>query len=628
MNKVTTTLIASTIFVLFGLQVLAQSYTENFDDITTLNAQGWVMVNNSNLASGEYFQGDATTFAAFNGASDSYIAADYRATSADGNAVFPVSVSLWLISPTRILRNGDEFSFYTRRIDENNDFPDRLQVRLSTNGNGTNVGTTPVSVGTFTEILLDINEDYQNDYPQTWTLQTVTISGLAEPTYGRIAFRYFLDNTGLLYRENGEYIGIDNVEYTSNYTCPTVEMTPASFPNGNIGTAYNINIIQSDLTFNPVFSITNGSLPDGLSLSANGSISGTPTTNGLFSFTVTVENDEGCIGSEDYTILIECPSVTLTSGGDLEEGVAGVAYNETISQTGYTNPAFSVSAGALPTGLSLSSSGIITGTPTVTGDYDFTITVDNGFSCQETEDYSISIVCQANPLSLNLPSLCDSENNYTLVEGLPAGGSYSGIGVTGNTFDVSQGTQDITYELTDAYNCHFSITNTLTVNDNPIVTLTFDPSTVCNTASPFTLTGGLPEGGTYAGAGVSGGNFNPATAGSSSSITYTYVDGNGCSGSANASLQIQNCVGLSTNDLQAISIYPNPSSGIYTVQLNGEDVITDVVVIDMQGRVVQRIGAINTQHATIDITNEPNGIYFLQASINQQIIHVKLEKLN
>ena len=58
-------------------------------------------------------------------------------------------------------------------------FPDRLQVRMSTNGASTNVGSTATGVGDFTTLLLDINPNYTtNCYPNVWTQFTVTLSGL------------------------------------------------------------------------------------------------------------------------------------------------------------------------------------------------------------------------------------------------------------------------------------------------------------------------------------------------------------------------------------------------------------------------------------------------------------------
>ena len=602
----------------------SQSYVEGFDNVAALTAPNWVQVNNSNSPNGTYFQGNPTVFNSNSGATNSYLAVNWNSTS----SLFFATISNWLITPARVLRNGDEYTFYTRA---NGGFPDRLQVRLSTAGQSTNVGTTTTSVGDFTTLLADINPTLTlAGYPTTWTQYTVTISGLSQPIIGRLAFRYFVTDAGSL-GSNGDFIGIDDFTFTSTHTCPTVTMTAGGALTGGVaGQLYSETIEQNELVFLPTFTITGGALPAGLTLNTDGTITGTPTETGVFNFTVTVEDFESCSGSEDYSIEIECPTITMTAGGALSNGVAGETYSGAIThvETLY-NPVFTVTSGDLPDGLTLNADGTITGTPTETGVFTFTVTILDDNLCTANEDYSIEIECPANPISFDaFPTLCDSDDAYTLVEGLPTGGTYSGVGVTAGVFDPSQGTQDITYTYIDEYDCEFFSTSSISVNAGPAVTLNLDVTTICNTASPFTLTGGSPEGGVYSGSGVSGSNFNPATAGASSIITYTVEDGNGCSGSATGTITVQNCVGIGSNELYQLSIYPNPSSGIYTVQLNGEDVITDVVVVDMQGRVVQHIGAINMPHATIDITNEPNGVYFLKSTVNQHVVNVKLEKLN
>ena len=93
-------------------------------------------------------------------------------------------------------------------------FPDRLQVRMSTNGASTDVGTTATSVGDFTNLLLDINPTYLPEgYPRVWTQFTVTLSGIpGGSTLGRLAFRYFVENGGPN-GVNSDYIGIDTVVY-------------------------------------------------------------------------------------------------------------------------------------------------------------------------------------------------------------------------------------------------------------------------------------------------------------------------------------------------------------------------------------------------------------------------------
>ncbi len=186
----------------------SQAISEGFNDITTLAASGWVQTNNSSpIGTTGWGQGDITAFIAQSGPTNSYIAANFENTSGTG------TISNWLISPSRTINNGDVISFYTRKISPD-DYPDRLQVRISLNGTSTNVGTTATSVGDFSTVVLDINPTLITGvYPLTWTLYSVTVSGLPAPTVGRMAFRYFVTGggpTGL----NSDYIGIDNFNYT------------------------------------------------------------------------------------------------------------------------------------------------------------------------------------------------------------------------------------------------------------------------------------------------------------------------------------------------------------------------------------------------------------------------------
>jgi hypothetical protein len=217
------------LFVLAGFTVLAasavaQNFSQGFDSIggatsngqlagATLEAGGWFLQNNSSpRGTTDWFQGNGGgVFPAHsNGGTvpvDSYIGANFN--NCGGIGVNDIT-SNWLVLPNRTLRNGDTLSFWTRTVDSPA-FPDRLEVRMSTAGTGTDVGTTATSVGTFTTLMTTVNPGLTTaGYPNTWTQFTVTVAGLGAPTSGRFAFRYFV--TGM--NVNGDYIGIDDVVYT------------------------------------------------------------------------------------------------------------------------------------------------------------------------------------------------------------------------------------------------------------------------------------------------------------------------------------------------------------------------------------------------------------------------------
>jgi len=195
------------ILVSFNLTSKSQVlFNEDFVTMVPLPA-GWAQQNLSTPVGTNppWFQGNAAVFAAQNGAATSYAACNFNSV---GGAA---TISNWLFTPNVTLTNGDIFTFYTRTT--TGDFPDRLQVRMSTNGASVNVGATNTSVGDFTTLLVDINPTYTaTGYPLVWTQFTVTISGLAGPISGRLAFRYFVENGGPL-GANSDFIGVDNVSY-------------------------------------------------------------------------------------------------------------------------------------------------------------------------------------------------------------------------------------------------------------------------------------------------------------------------------------------------------------------------------------------------------------------------------
>lgn len=186
--------------VLLTPSARAASFAENFDSVAALAGRGWSIVNNSTPGgSTSWFQGDANIFGAQAGAPDSYAAANFVGAGPGGD------ISTWLITPVFEMANGASFSFFTRTVDQAI-APDRLEVRLSTNGGSAFAGSGPAGIGDFSQLLLTVNPTLSlTDYPSTWTQYTVTLSGLGATTYGRLGFRYFVPNTNL----NGDYIGID-----------------------------------------------------------------------------------------------------------------------------------------------------------------------------------------------------------------------------------------------------------------------------------------------------------------------------------------------------------------------------------------------------------------------------------
>ncbi|MBQ3447365.1 MAG: putative Ig domain-containing protein, partial [Synergistaceae bacterium] len=151
-----------------------------------------------------------------------------------------------------------------------------------------------------------------------------------------------------------------------------------SLASGTRGIAYTASLSAAGAP-TISWSLTSGDLPGGLTLSTSGDISGTPTTAGTFTFTVQAVNSVGS-ASRSFTITIAAPTLpgspTITTTS-LSSGTSGTAYSAVLTATGTTPITWSVTSGSLPTGLTLSSAGVISGTPTATGRYTFTVTAQN-----------------------------------------------------------------------------------------------------------------------------------------------------------------------------------------------------------------------------------------------------------
>jgi hypothetical protein len=197
----------------------AQSFSDGFEG-ATLAASGWTTINRSTSpsATGVWRLGTAITDANANPvvlpyAGNQFAVVSY--TSTTSTSATAATISNWLLSPLITgLNNGDTFSFFTTTT-PGSAYADRMEVRLSTSGSSTNVGTTTTSTGDFSTLLLSINPNLTvPGYPESWTQYTVTLSGLTAPIDGRVAFRYFVTQGGPA-GNNSNIIGLDNFVYTA-----------------------------------------------------------------------------------------------------------------------------------------------------------------------------------------------------------------------------------------------------------------------------------------------------------------------------------------------------------------------------------------------------------------------------
>ncbi len=159
---------------------------------------------------------------------------------------------------------------------------------------------------------------------------------------------------------------------------PLTIVTVSPLVQGTVGTAYAVTLQATGGTAPFTWTAVPASaLPPGLTLApATGLISGVPTTTGTFSFGIQVTDSASPTGSAvapfSITIVGAATALTITTPAALPAGMVGIAYSQTLAATGGTAPyLWSIASGALPTGLGLSSSGVISGSPAASGSFVF-----------------------------------------------------------------------------------------------------------------------------------------------------------------------------------------------------------------------------------------------------------------
>lgn len=282
----------------------------------------------------------------------------------------------------------------------------------------------------------------------------------------------------------------------------------------------------------------------------------------------------------------------------------------------WTNPTAADNCGVSSvTSTHTSGSSFPTGVTTVT----YTVTDINGNV--HTQSFNITVVdneapvmsgcpttqtvCEGTTVTFPTPTATDNCSGVTVTQiaGLPSGSTFP-VGTTLCTFRATDASGNIT-------NCNFNII----VNAGPTVSFSYPTSITCVNYGPLTLSGGSPSGGTYSGTGVAGTSFNPTTAGTGThTITYTFTNGSGCSGTATDNITVDACLGnFEVENLNTATVYPNPGQGIFTLKVSSEISLDDVKV-----SVYNPVGAmihqqdVRSTETTFDLSEFANGVYLVK----------------
>lgn len=461
-----------------------------------------------------------------------------------------------------------------------------------------------------------------------WTNQLITNAAWDNQATLRFGFRY---NNGVASTGSEPSFSIDDVEITgttggggSNSLSTGTSLSPTQWCQG---TAQAMNVdFTSTGTFN-AGNVYSAELSDASGSFASPTVIGTLSSTAN-SGTISATIPGGTPAGAGYRIRVVSDNPATTgadNGADLTINAAPTVTLQQFSDVCSTSSAFALSGGS-PAGGVYSGTGVSGGNfdPSVSGVGTFTITYDytDGNGCSGSATQSITVTNGVTVTQQPFTDVCSGGGVVTLVGGSPVGGTYTGTGVSGTNFDPSVsglGTFTITYSYDDGNGCSGSVTEPITVIQSPTVTL--DPfSNVCDDDPFFTITGGTPSNGTYTGNGVTGGVFDPSAAGvGTHTITYTFTDANGCSGTATSSITVEQCGGINDVKPIAFTIQPNPATETFVI--NSENAVESVVLLDMSGRVVKEY---SIAQDSFNVKDVPSGVYFVRAAINGQMTEQRI----
>lgn len=183
--------------------------------------------------------------------------------------------------------------------------------------------------------------------------------------------------------------------YNLHVASPLLVTAPAGV-DGVANAPYTLNLTATGGTGSQLWTLVSGSLPPGLSLTAAGAISGTPTQVNLAGNTMTLQVlDSGRpaqIASVTITIRIAAALKITTAAGALPDAIIGVPYSFTFQSNGGITPIrWTLATGQLPAGLTLNSNGVLSGTPTATGSFSFTVQAADASSPSQTITVNVAI---------------------------------------------------------------------------------------------------------------------------------------------------------------------------------------------------------------------------------------------
>ncbi|PZU86824.1 MAG: IPT/TIG domain/outer membrane autotransporter barrel domain-containing protein [Shinella sp.] len=288
---------------------------------------------------------------------------------------------------------------------------------------------------------------------------------------------------------------------------PTLALTPSSLPGGTAAVSYSQALLANSGAAPYTFAVTSGSLPDGLSLATDGTLSGIPTTVESQTFTVTATDVYGATGSQSYTVAI---AIAAPVAGDISATVAANSSSNaiTLNLSGGAPSTVTVETAAAH-GTATASGAAIIYTPTAgySGPDSFTYSATNASGTSTAATVTITVTAPTLALSpTGRFTLRENEAfsqtftasnggapySFAITGSLPAGINFDAASALLSGTPTVSGEFPLTLSATDAYGATTSASVVLAIGD----ALPVAPSMSSITTSGLTTTVDLTEGAT------------------------------------------------------------------------------------------------------------------------------------
>ena len=323
-------------------------------------------------------------------------------------------------------------------------------------------------------------------------------------------------------------------------------------------------------------------------------ISDNPTTATLYQVSGT--NSLNCVSSSNQLVFTTpSPTVTITSSKSI------VCSGDPVSLTASGATTYNWTNGPATAGNLVNP----------TGNTSYTVTGTTS-PCSGTAAITINVLTASVQASASTPSICNGDMTSLHASGAT---TYTWVGQT----PFSPGNANVTPSVTTIYtvnaltisaglSCPSSTNITITVFNNPIVTIVPSKTVVCKSDPSIVLTGGGAVTYTWSTATVSTNiNVHPQ---STTTYSITGVDANGCMNTAFQVITVNVCAGIAelSDKKNTISLYPNPNNGTFTLK---SDAAMDLILVNELGQHLRSFKLQESANFSVEIKNLIPGIYFI-----------------